>query len=170
MSNYVHFIVIPEKEDAMGKVFKYAHMEYSQFYNKKMRTVGHLFQGRFFSCVMDELYTLACARYIERNPVRAKMVDKPHEWEWSSAKTHCAMDLCDELGVNKIFDYLEEEQETWSRFVGLADHPDEIKQIRQQTMRGRPLEGNDFVVKLEKSLKRFLRLKPRGRPKKKVEK
>jgi len=48
MSNHVYFIGISEREDSMGEVFKYAHMKYSQYYNKKTRAVGHLFQGRFF--------------------------------------------------------------------------------------------------------------------------
>ena len=73
MSNHVHLIVVPEHDDTMGKVFKYVNMRYSQYYNKKIGAGGHLFQGRFFSSVMDERYLIACSRYIERNPVRAKM-------------------------------------------------------------------------------------------------
>ena len=72
MPNHVHFIGLPSKEDSMAMVFKYTHMKYSQYYNKKMSMQGHLFQGRFFSSVMDELYTITCARYIERNPIRKK--------------------------------------------------------------------------------------------------
>ncbi|OGW75606.1 MAG: hypothetical protein A2Z72_08625 [Omnitrophica bacterium RBG_13_46_9] len=170
MPNHVHFIVIPEREDSMGKVFKYAHMKYSQYYNKKMRTQGHLFQGRFFSCVMDERHTLACTRYIERNPVRAKMVNKPYLWNWSSAKVHCGIDKHDELEVNKLFDYIDENQKTWKKFIELSDDPNEIKQIREQTRKGRPLGTYDFVERLEEKLKRFLKLKPKGRPRKVVEK
>lgn len=170
MPNHVHFIGIPEREDSMGKVFKYAHMKYSQYYNKKMRTTGHLFQGRFFSCVMDERHTLACARYIERNPVRSKKVNKPYLWNWSSAKVHSGIDKYDELGVNKLFDYVEENQKTWKSFIELQDDPHEIKQIREQTRKGRPLGANSFVEKLEDKLDRFLKLRPKGRPKKEIEK
>ena len=170
MPNHVHFIVVPEKKDSLGKVFKYAHMKYSQVYNKKMHTQGHLFQGRFFSSVMDERHTLACARYIERNSVRAKMVNEPYLWRWSSAKVHCGIDKNDELEVNKLFEYIEEDQKTWKKFIGISDDPDEIKQIREQTRKGRPLGTGDFVEKLEKNLKRLLRLKPKGRPKKKLNK
>jgi hypothetical protein len=39
-------MVLPQREDSMGKVFKYINMKYSQYYNKKMKVSGHLFQGR----------------------------------------------------------------------------------------------------------------------------
>lgn len=166
MPNHVHFIGIPEREDSMGKTFKYTHMKYSQYYNKKLHAQGHLFQGRFYSCVMNEVYTFTCARYIERNPVRAKMVNKPYLWKWSSAKTHCGMNSSEELGVNKLFNYIEQDQKGWKKFIELPDNPDEVKQIRQQTRKGRPIGTNAFVEKLENKLGRFLKLKPKGRPKK----
>ena len=166
MPNHVHIIVIPKKEDSVGRVFKYAHMQYSQYYNEKIHTTGHLFQGRFFSSIMDELHTMACARYIERNPVRAKMVQKPHLWEWSSAKAHCGINKYDELEVNKLFDYIEETQKTWKAFIEMPDSPDEIKEIRDRTRKGRPLGDNSFIEKLEIKLNRFLKPKPKGGPRK----
>jgi putative transposase len=65
MSNPVHFMAITQSEDSMGNVFKYANMKYSQYYNNKMRVSGHIFQSRFFSCVLNEGHMIACARYIE---------------------------------------------------------------------------------------------------------
>jgi putative transposase len=166
MPNHVHFVVIPEKEDSMSRVFKYAHMKYSQYYNKKMHTAGHLFQGRFFSSTMDETYTLACTRYIERNPVRAKMVKKPYLYDWSSAKLHCGIEDPDELRVNRLFDYIEETQKTWKEFIELPDNDEEVRAIKEKTKKGRPLGDDNFIKKLEKKVGRLLRLKPKGRPKK----
>ncbi len=165
MPNHVHFIVIPEREDSMGNVFKYAHMKYSQYYNKKKQTQGHLFQSRYFSCVMDEFHTMACARYIERNPVRAKIVNKPYLWQWSSAKIHMGIGGRDEIGLNKLFDYIECCQKDWKKFIDAYEDPDEIKRIREQTRKGRLLGADGFIEKMETKLSRFLRLKPRGRPK-----
>jgi len=166
MTNHVHFIAVPEEEDSMANVFKYAHMKYSQYYNKKMGISGHLFQGRFFSCVMDERHTIACARYIEQNAVRAKMAEKPELWKWSSAKTHCGEDGCDELGVNKFFDYMGYDQKEWKKFINVQADAKEVNQIRENTKKGRPLGSENFVEKLEKKLDRFLKLKPRGRQRK----
>jgi len=170
MPNHVHVIGIPEKEDSLAKVFKYAHMKYSQYYNKKMRTSGHLFQGRFFSSAMDEVYTLACARYVERNPVRAKIVKKPCQYDWSSAKAHCEIGQPDKLGVNKLFNYIEEEQKIWRDFIETPDSAGEMKIIRDSTRNGRPVGTNSFVGKLEANLGRFLKQKSKGRPKKEEKK
>jgi len=167
MPNHVHFIVVPEREDSMGNVFKYANMQYSQYFNQKKEESGHLFQGRFFSSVMDERHTIICARYIERNPVRAKIINKPWNWKWSSARLHCGMEGDDVLGVNNFFDYTGEEKEGWMKFIDESDNPQEIKGIREQTKKGRVLGGVDFTKMLEKKLNRILVLKTRGRPRKK---
>lgn len=167
MPNHVHFIALPGKEDSLANVFKYVNMKYSQYYNRKMRAYGHLFQGRYYSCIMDERHTIACARYIERNPIRAKLVNKPHLWEWSSAKAHCGISKHDTLAVNNLFDVIEYNQKDWKGFIEEQDDPDEIKQLRENTRKGRPLGSGEFVEKLEEKLNRSLKLKPKGRPKKK---
>jgi len=165
MPNHVHFIIVPESEDSMGKAFKYVNMKYSQYYNKKIGSGGHLFQGCFFSTVMDEPHTIACARYIERNPVRARMAEKPWNWKWSSAKAHCGMSRHDILDVKNLFNYIDYHQKDWQQLILEPDDPDEIGRIRKQTIRGRPLGESQFIKKLEERLGRYLMLKPRGRPK-----
>lgn len=166
MSNHVHFIGIPESEDSMSNVFKYVNMKYSQYFNKKRGAGGHLFQGRFFSSVMDEIHISACARYIERNPVRAKITKKPWMYIWSSARVHCGLEQNDLLGVNRLFDFLDEEKEVWQRYIEQEDKEIDIQELRKQTRKGRPLAATDFVRKLERNLGRCLILKQRGRPRK----
>jgi putative transposase len=113
---------------------------------------------------------IACARYIERNPVRAKMVKQPYLWPYSSAKIHCGIHQEDPLATNQLFDYIEKEPKEWKEFIEAPDNPDEIKGIREKTRTGRPLGTNDFIERLEGQLKRLFKLKPKGRPKKKVDK
>jgi len=168
MPNHVHFIAVPENDDSLAKAFKYAHMKYSQYYNKKNRAQGHLFQGRFFSSIMDEPHTLACARYIERNPVRANLARAPHHWQWSSARVHSGIDRKDKFEAIKLFDYISMEQEEWKKFAEMPDDLNEIEQIRKQTRNGRPLGGTSLIEQLEAKLKRFLKPGPRGRPWKKA--
>jgi len=171
MSNHVHFMVVPQSEDSLGKVFKYTNMKYSQYYNNQMKVSGHLFQGRFFSCILNEQHLIACARYIERNPVRANLVKESYLWPYSSAKIHCGIDKYDPLGTNQLFAYIEKEPKEWKEFIEAPDHPDEMKGIREKTRTGRPLGPNDFIERLEGQLKRVLKLKPKGRPNnKKVDK
>jgi len=166
MPNHVHFIAIPRLSESLGNLFKYVNMKYSQYFNKKRGQRGHLFQGRFFSSIMDERYTLACARYIERNPLRAKMVKNAWAWEWSSAKSHCAMKKEDGLAVKKLFTYIDFPQLQWRDFINQEDNPQEVATIKKQTMRGRPIANVNFIEKLEKRIKKVLIVKTKGRPKK----
>lgn len=67
MSNHVHFVVVPQENDSMARTFNTLHMRYSQYMNKKHEAAGHLWQGRFYSCVLDERHLYACMRYVENN-------------------------------------------------------------------------------------------------------
>jgi putative transposase len=99
---------------------------------------------------------IACSRYIERNPLRKKLVKKSCLWHYSSAKIHCGINKYNPLGVNQLFDYIEKETKDWKEFIEVPDSPDEIKGIREKTRAGRPLGTDDFIERLEGQLKRFL--------------
>jgi len=88
MTNHVHFLAAPLRRDSLAMTFKYANMRYSSYFNRKNRRSGHLWQGRFYSCPLHHDHALEALRYVERNPVRAKMVRLPWEYEWSSAREH----------------------------------------------------------------------------------
>ena len=88
MTNHVHFIVVPRTEDGLARVFNTLHMRYAQYINKRKGVTGHLWQGRFFSCLLDETHLYRAIRYVERNPVRAKMTSEAWGYKWSSASEH----------------------------------------------------------------------------------
>ena len=167
MTNHVHFIAVPRREDSLANAFKYLNMKYSQYFNGKKGERGHLFHGRFFSSVMNENYMIACARYIERNPVRAGMVSKPWEWKWSSASVHCLLEKKDFLGVMKLFENTQNShQKDWQQFISEEDNPHDIAFIKRETLKGRPIADQAFIVDLEGRFSRSLRPKPKGRPRK----
>ena len=83
MPNHVHFICVPCDEKALSIAFKLSHMRYSSYFNTKSKRVGHLWQGRFYSCVLDENHLYAAVRYVENNPVVDNLVEKPEDWQWS---------------------------------------------------------------------------------------
>lgn len=170
MDNHVHFIAIPKHEDSFSRTFGIAHTRYSQYFNNKMSSSGHLWQGRFYSCVLDEPHLMATARYIERNPVRAKIVKDPLNYVWSSARCHANMLRTEIIDTSSLFKYIEIIQKDWQDFIGKYDDPGEIARIRKTTMTGRPLGGECFIKKLEKMFDQRLRALPVGRPKKKEDK
>ncbi|QQR80651.1 MAG: transposase [Deltaproteobacteria bacterium] len=84
MPNHVHLLIevgsIPLSKTMQGLQFTY-----TQYFNRKYKTVGHLFQGRYKAILCDkENYLIELVRYIHLNPVRAKLVKKPEEYRWSS--------------------------------------------------------------------------------------
>jgi len=88
MPNHVHLIAVPSERESLRLAIGEAHRRYTHRVNFREGWRGHLWQGRFSSYVMDERYLLACARYMENNPVRAGLADRADRWSWSSAKSH----------------------------------------------------------------------------------
>jgi putative transposase len=170
MVNHVHFIAIPKDEYSIARTFNTAHMRYSQYRNKKLGAAGHLWQGRFFSCVMDESHLVAAARYIERNPVRAHMAKKPYEYIWSSAKDHADNSRTSIIDTRELFKYIEIKQAQWKDFIDTPDNEEEVSVIRKYTMTGRPLGSDSFISKLEKRVGERVHALPAGRPRREAKK
>jgi putative transposase len=165
MDNHVHFIAVPKDEDSLGRTFGVAHTRYSQYLNQRTASSGHLWQGRFYSCVLDERHLVATVRYIERNPVRAKMVNNPIDHAWSSARSHTDASFRDIINTSPLFEYISITQKEWSEFINNDDDPDDMAQIRNHTMTGRPLGGESFISRLENMFEERLHALPVGRPK-----
>ncbi len=84
MSNHYHLLVETPRPN-ISKGMQYLNGVYTQRFNCMHNRVGHVFQGRFKSIIVEkESYLLELARYIILNPVRAHMVSSPAEWIWSS--------------------------------------------------------------------------------------
>jgi putative transposase len=85
MTNHVHLLLTPLREDSIGKAMQMVGRYYVQYYNYCYRRTGTLWEGRYKATLIDtEIYFLSCMRYIELNPVRAGMVKHPAEYRWSS--------------------------------------------------------------------------------------
>ncbi|KZL88578.1 transposase [Clostridium magnum] len=84
MDNHVH-ILIKTGERHLGQFIGKINSKYAKYYNKKYNYIGHLFQDRYFSELIEsDAQMLETSKYIHLNPVRAKMVEKPEDYEWSS--------------------------------------------------------------------------------------
>ena len=90
MDNHVHLILVPADEDGLRATLGEAHRRYTRRINFREGWRGHLFQGRFASYPMDEAHLMAAVRYVERNPVSAKLVERAEDWRWSSARSNIA--------------------------------------------------------------------------------
>jgi putative transposase len=85
MTNHVHLLISPSRDDGISKVMQNVGRYYVQYFNFTYQRTGTLFEGRYKASLIDsERYLLVCYRYIELNPVRANMVAHPAEYPWSS--------------------------------------------------------------------------------------
>ena len=91
MSNHIHLGAVPATEEGLQATFRPLHMRYAQRLNRQRGWKGHVWQGRYFSSPLDEAYLWASIRYVERNPVRARMVKKAENYRWSSAQAYCGL-------------------------------------------------------------------------------
>ena len=89
MRNHVYLLMTPANADSASGLMKRLGQRYVQYINRTYRRSGTLWEGRFRSCLVgEEDYLLGCYRYIELNPIRARMVDHPAEYPWSSYRTN----------------------------------------------------------------------------------
>jgi len=88
MTNHIHLLVETKKDGSLSKALRETTREYAKYFNKKYDHVGHVFQGRFKSFVIDkERYFFLCSRYIDLNPVKAGLVNEPEKYPWSGCQT-----------------------------------------------------------------------------------
>jgi putative transposase len=88
MGNHYHF-VLHTRSANLSQLMRHVNGVYTQNFNRRHGLVGHLFQGRFKAILVDrDAYLLQVCRYVELNPVRAKMVVAPGDWPWSSYRAH----------------------------------------------------------------------------------
>ena len=83
MSNHVHLVAVPGDQESLAIGIGRAHERYTRGVNFRQGWRGYLWQGRFFSCPLDDRGTIEVLRYVELNPVRAGLVKGAREWRWS---------------------------------------------------------------------------------------
>jgi len=163
MPNHVHLVAIPLKKTSLSAALKPVHLRHAQQLNRSRGEGGLVWQGRFYSCPMDDEHTWTAIRYVERNPVRAKMVRHAEDYPWSSAPAHCGL-LADPLLTE--LDPRPAEESEWATWLEGADDAQVLERLRSRTRTGRPVGSEAFVEKLEGIVGRVLRARKVGRPRK----
>ena len=125
-----------------------------------------MWQGRFFSSALDEDYLWAAVRYVERNPVRARMVRKAENYRWSSASAHCGARPDAVLTTKPLWRRQFEAIGDWSVWLSQGDEPEKLEVLRRNADKGLPCGSGKFIQKLEKLTGQALQYRPRGRPRK----
>jgi len=165
MSNHVHLIAVPQSAESLALALKHAHGRYAAYWNARRFSTGHVWQGRFYSCPMEESHLWEALRYVELNPVRAGMVGSAAQWKWSSAAAHCGASVRDAILAMERWRKQWSAAE-WRQYLEQAETPDQLSALRRATYTGRPWGKSEFVAELEKMTSRPLAPQKGGRPKK----
>jgi putative transposase len=153
MTNHIHLVAIPSTSDSLAKLMRQVHKNYTMVINIRNNWKGTLWQGRYLSYPMDERYLYKCVRYIERNPVRAKIVERPEDYPWSSARAH-VFGLADEVLSDSSF---LQQIHDWRAYLAENESKNDLEEIRKNQGSGRPLGNEVFYETIEKLTGRKLR-------------
>ncbi len=154
MTNHVHLVVVPGREDSLEILLRRLHGRYAQMVNARRLRSGHLWQNRFFSCPLSADHLRRVLAYVERNPVRAGLVAEAEQYEWSSAAIHLGLvrdrwQLADEEGRRQ-----QGGVEGWRSLLSAPEEGADLRLLRRCTYAGRPFGDEAFVERLESRFQR----------------
>lgn len=168
MSNHVHLLLTPEETGACSNLMKGIGQLYSQYANKLYEKSGHVWEGRFKSClVQSEQYVLACYRYIELNPVRASLATRADQYQWSSYRANATGERSELLTPHHEYLRLgstREERQAVYRDLFRMVQGDELERIRVATNAGYVLGDPSFRAMMARKLGRRVDRGQAGRP------
>lgn len=174
MTNHVHLLLTPKRQDSASLVMKHLGQRYVQYINREYQRSGTLWEGRYRSCLVDaQSYLFRCMRYIELNPVRAEMVKHPGEYRWSSYSANAQGDLNSLLTPHEEYLALgsepTERQAAYRELFRCELEPGDVDQIRKATNGNFSVGSERFKQQIEEALGRRVVPGKAGRPKRSAE-
>jgi putative transposase len=170
MSNHVHMLVTGNLPGEISELMQRIGRRYARLFNIRWNRTGTLFEGRFWSSLVDsEAYLLTCMRYIELNPVRAGIVRFPKEYGWSSYRLNAAGEPSGILTPHELYARLGSTTDSrgtaYRGLVASGVSEDDLARIRTSARKCRALGDERFLRELEARLARVVAPQPQGRPK-----
>ena len=162
MHNHFHLVLWPRKDGDLSRWMQWLMTAHVRRYHRHYHGSGHVWQGRFkaFPIEQDE-HLLTVLRYVERNPLRAKMVTRAEEWAWSSLSWRPSGKRPELLSHGPIV-----VPRNWVSLVNKPQTEDEIAAMQRSLARGTPFGGERWTERIAERLGLESTLNPRGRPRK----
>lgn len=167
ITNHVHLLVTPETADSLPRTMQSLGRRYVRHVNAREGRSGTLWEGRYRAAPIDsEEYFIACCRYIELNPVRARMVAHPRQYRWSSYRAH-GEGKDDALArfhdaFRRLGRSIEERQAAYRALIREKLDPAFVEALRAATNGGWALGGERFRKAIEVAAKRRMTPLPPG--------
>ena len=161
MPNHVHLVVQPRADNDLAKWMHWVFTTHVRWHHAKYETTGRLWQGRFKAfAIQSDHHLLTVMRYVERNALRANLVDRAEDWQWGSLawrRSRNGLTLGDPPAPLPAY---------WRHLVNEPQTAAEIAEVRTCVNRQRPFGAEEWVVTQAKELGVGQSLAPIGRPRK----
>lgn len=171
MDNHVHLLATPLERGAVSGMMQRLGRSYVALFNARHGRTGTLWEGRYKSCLVDSTsYVLICYRYIELNPVRARMVESPNQFPWSSYASNVLGQSDSLLTPHPCYLDLgstaRQRTEAYCAIINDALPQSTIDEIRSYLQQQRALGHDSFRSMVEAKTRRFAMVRPAHRPRK----
>jgi len=168
MSNHYHLLLELDEPEQISKIMAGLSKAYSCYHNRRYSITGFLWQGRFkLQPVQKEGYLVACGRYIERNPVRARMINEAYEYSYSSARFYCLGENDGITAESPVFSEFGTDlicrRNVYKEFLRNFDDKDNKSFHNLEE----PVGNKEFIRRLHKENGRFVPRR-RGRPSERI--
>jgi putative transposase len=155
MNNHVHLLMETKEDSSLSKIMQGINLAFTLWFNRKYSKVGHLWQDRFKSALIEkDNYLLECGRYIERNPLRLNLVRDPKEYLWSSYRVYAYGErdgITDEHGIYEAMGRDASQRQRAYREYVLSSRDKEEQEIKEKTKRG-VIGGEWFRERIDKKV------------------
>jgi putative transposase len=165
MPNHWHLVARPHKDGELSEWMRWLTVTHTQRWHAHYHSAGTgpVYQGRFKSFpVQEDDHLLTLLRYVERNPLRARLVSRAEAWRWSSLGQAQGDEENPVLAPWPI-----PRPRSWTKHVNQPQTDAEVQAIRESIVRGRPLGNEIWTQKTARRLGLESTLRARGRPAKK---
>jgi putative transposase len=167
MPNHWHLILWPQRDGQLAAFLQAVTTTHVRRWRLFRQSVGqgHLYQGTYKSFpVQDDEHFYAVCRYVERNALRANLVDRADDWRWGSLWQRCQRSIGEDYPL--IGDWPVPRPRAWTALVNRAQTDAELNAVRTSLHRGRPFGSESWQKRTAKRLGLESTFRPRGRPKK----
>lgn len=169
MDNHAHLLLTPPDVGATGQLMQRLGRNYVGLFNARHGRSGTLWEGRYKACLVDsEDYLLRCARYIDLNPVRARITEDPCLYRWSSCAALCGLREDALLSLHPVQRMLgttpRARSAAYRALLGEAINDDEIQSIRLYLQQQRAWGRDDFRARVEAETQRVATPRAAHRP------
>jgi putative transposase len=169
MGNHVHLLLTPPEPGAIGRLMQKLGRRYVRLFNLRHGRTGTLWEGRYKACLVGgESYVLRCARYIDLNPVRARMTTDPVAYRWSRCAALCGqrddpmvIPHSAQLALGATAD---SRARAYRKFIDETISSDEVADIRVYLQQQRAWGRDSFRAMVEVKTQRFTGVRPAHRP------